>query len=107
VIRGGVGSPSLWLVNADAGGSGYAVNGLRRYDITVGGVASDLVRAEFDDVQISVVDGCTRFRTPSVDQAWLSGLLRRIEQLGLVLVELTIAEDSTCPVPPVPCTSQA
>jgi hypothetical protein len=76
------------------------VNRLQTYDVTVGGVASDLIRAEFDDVQISVIDGCTRLRTAPVDQAWLFGLLGRIESLGLVLIELRVAESATRPATP-------
>jgi hypothetical protein len=62
---------------------------LRTYDVTVGGAASDLLRAEFDDVRVSVSDDRTCFSTPPVDQAWLFGLIGRIENLGLVLLELT------------------
>ena len=70
------------------------MNGLRAYEITVRGAPGDLIRAEFDDVRISAVDGCTRLRTGPVDQAWLFGLVRRIEDLGLVLLEL-VAEPAT------------
>jgi hypothetical protein len=69
---------------------------LRTYDVTVGGAASDLLRAEFDDVRVSVSDDCTCLSTPPVDQAWLFGLISRIENLGLVLLELTSA--SAAPV---------
>ena len=78
------------------------MNGLRTYDITVRGVASDLVRAEFDDVEVSVADGCTRLRTAPVDQAWLFGLIRRIENLGLVLLELAAVESDTSESPTTP-----
>lgn len=67
------------------------MNGLRTYDITVAGVASDLIRSEFDDVEVTVADHCTRLRTPAVDRAWMFGLISRIENLGLVLLELKIA----------------
>jgi hypothetical protein len=55
----------------------------------VRGLASDLLRAEFDDVRITVSDNTTCFSTPPIDQAWLFGLISRIENLGLVLVEIT------------------
>jgi hypothetical protein len=66
------------------------VSGSETYDVTVRGAASDLIRAEFDDVRVTVTDDYTRFSTPPVDQAWLFGLISRIENLGLVLLELKI-----------------
>ena len=40
-------------------------------------------------MRVSVSDDRTCFSTPPVDQAWLFGLIGRIENLGLVLLELT------------------
>lgn len=70
------------------------MSGLRTYDITVRGAASDLIRAEFDDVRVTVTDDRTRLSTPPVDQARLFGLISRIENLGLVLLELDSAPAS-------------
>ena len=60
----------------------------RVYEIKIRGVASDLVRAEFDDVELWVVPGATWLRTGEADTAALYGLIRRIEALGLVLLKV-------------------
>lgn len=63
-------------------------SGARIYEITVRGVASELVRVEFDDVQVRVDSASTYLRTGVVDQTVLFGLIRRIEDLGLVLLDV-------------------
>jgi hypothetical protein len=63
-------------------------NGARIYEITIRGAASELVQLEFEDVQLRVVGGLTYMRTGLVDQTILFGLIRRIEDLGLVLLEV-------------------
>ena len=63
-------------------------NGARIYEITIRGVASELVRIEFDDVQVRVDSSSTYLRTDAVDQTVLFGLIRRIEDLGLVLLDI-------------------
>lgn len=60
----------------------------RVYEVKIRGVASDLVRAEFDDVELWEVPGATCLRTGGADTAALYGLIRRIEALGLVLLEV-------------------
>ena len=69
-------------------------NGARIYEITIRGVASELVQVEFDDVQVRVDSASTCLRTGVVDQTVLFGLIRRIEDLGLVLLDVaTIHSD--------------
>jgi hypothetical protein len=63
-------------------------NGARIYEITIRGAASELVQLEFEDVQLQVVDELTYLRTGLVDQTILFGLIRRIEDLGLVLLNV-------------------
>jgi hypothetical protein len=63
-------------------------NGARIYEITIRGAASKLVQLEFEDVQLRVVGELTYLRTGLVDQTILFGLIRRIEDLGLVLLEI-------------------
>ena len=60
----------------------------RAYEIKFRGVASDLVRAEFDDVKLWEALGATWLRTGEADTAALYGLIRRIETLGLVLLKV-------------------
>jgi hypothetical protein len=64
----------------------------RVYEIKIRGVASDLVRAEFDDVELWEVPGATCMRTGGGDTAALYGLIRRIEALGLVLLEVAAVD---------------
>ena len=63
-------------------------NGARIYEITIRGAASELVQLEFEDVQLRVVGELTYLRTGLVDQTILFGLIRRIENLGLVLLQV-------------------
>ena len=58
------------------------------YVITVRGVAGPLVRAAFDDVVLSAVGDTTVLRRARTDQAALHGLLRRIQDLGLELLDV-------------------
>jgi hypothetical protein len=58
------------------------------YELKIRGVASDLVRAEFDDVELWEVPGATCLRTGEADTAELYGLIKRIETLGLVLLKV-------------------
>jgi hypothetical protein len=58
------------------------------YVITVRGVAGPWVRAAFDDVAVSAVGNTTVLRRAGADQAALYGLLRRIQDLGLELLDV-------------------
>jgi hypothetical protein len=71
------------------------------YELKIRGVASDLVRAEFDDVELWEGPGVTCLRTAGADTAALYGLISRIETLGLVLLEVGAvdAEESDHPAP--------
>jgi hypothetical protein len=60
----------------------------RVYEVKIRGVASDLVRAEFDDVELWEAPGATWLLTGGIDMAALYGLIRRIEALGLVLLKV-------------------
>ena len=71
------------------------------YKLKIRGVASDLVRAEFDDVELWEAPGATWLRTGRTDTAALYGLINRIEMLGLVLIEVDAidADESDQPAP--------
>jgi hypothetical protein len=58
------------------------------YVITVRGIAGPWVRGVFDDTEVSVVDDTTVLRRAGADQAALHGLLRRIADLGLELLDV-------------------
>ena len=58
------------------------------YVITVRGVAGPWVRAALDDVAVSAVGDTTVLRRAGTDQAALHGLLRRINDLGLDVLDV-------------------
>ena len=58
------------------------------YAITVRGVAGRAVRAAFQDVEISVAGDTTVLRRAGTDQVALNGLLNRIQDLGLVVIDV-------------------
>ena len=60
----------------------------RAYEVKIRGVPSDLVRAEFDDVDLWEAPGGFWLRTGRADTATLYGLIKRIEALGLVLLNV-------------------
>jgi hypothetical protein len=72
---------------------------MSRYEIVVRGEFSDVMRAQFCDVQILTVEGNTHLLTEELDQAGLYGLISRIE--SLVMVMLSVAQlglgDIGCP----------
>ncbi len=57
------------------------------YVITIRGVAGPWVQAAFDDVEVSVAGDTTVLRSAGAGQAALRGLFRRIQDLGLEVVE--------------------
>jgi len=68
------------------------------YKVTIKGVLSELVQAQFPDVNSWAFDENTHFFAPGLDQAALYGLIARIESLGLVLLAiypLDQSEDAT------------
>ena len=71
------------------------------YEVKIRGVASDLVRAEFDDVDLWEAPGTTCLGTRTADAATLYALIKRIEALGLVLLEVHAvdASESDDPAP--------
>ena len=58
------------------------------YIITVRGVAGPWVRGVFDDTEVSVMGDRTVLRRAGTDQAALHGLLRRIWDLGLEVIDV-------------------
>jgi hypothetical protein len=65
----------------------------RVFEISVKGAMSDLLCAEFEDVDISVGHSVTRLRVVSRDAPALHGILDRIEVLGLELLDVHLVED--------------
>lgn len=69
------------------------------YQVRIRGRLSDMLAAEFERLGLTT-DGDkveTQFHGPVVDQAALYGLVRRLEALGLELVELRQCPDPSSP----------
>jgi hypothetical protein len=63
----------------------------RMFEITFVGQAGPVVRAEFDDCDVSVGPGTTTLHSGLLDQSALHGLLQRISGLGLELIDVSVA----------------
>ena len=60
------------------------------YAITFAGQADTVVRAEFDDCEVSVGPDSTTLHRELPDQCALHGLIQRIASLGLDLIALSV-----------------
>ena len=69
----------------------------RTYEITFAGRAGTVLRAEFDDCDVSVGPGTTTLRAEVPDQGALQGLLQRITSLGLELVDVSLTAPGGAP----------
>jgi hypothetical protein len=58
------------------------------YEIVVSGEAGTAVRSEFDDLVVSVGGGRTTLRGDLADQPAIFGVLARVQDFGLELVEV-------------------
>ena len=62
----------------------------RTYEITFVGQAGTVLRAEFDDCEITVGPSTTTLRLELADQGALHGLLQRIASFGLELIDVSV-----------------
>jgi len=62
----------------------------RTYEITFTGQAGPVLRAEFDDCEISVGPATTTLRAELPDQGALHGLMQRISSHGLELLDVSV-----------------
>lgn len=60
------------------------------YEIIFTGQAGSALLAEFDDCEITVGPGTTTLRADLPDQAALSGLMERINSLGLEVIHMNL-----------------
>ena len=58
------------------------------YEITFTGQAGSVLRAEFDDCEVTLGPGTTTLRAELPDQAALAGLVQRITGLRLEVIHL-------------------
>jgi hypothetical protein len=66
--------------------------GARSYEVSFRGVASDALRAAFDDCEVDTGPGTTTLRCP---HDALRGVLNRIQDLGLELIDVASRDDTT------------
>jgi hypothetical protein len=60
------------------------------YEITFLGQAGTTLRAEFDDCEVTIGRGTTTLRTKLPDRGALSGLMARINGLGLDVIDVSL-----------------
>ena len=60
------------------------------YEITFLGQAGSTLRAEFDDCEITIGPGITTLRAELPDRGALTGLMERINSLGLDVIDVTL-----------------
>ncbi|MGH3197713.1 MAG: hypothetical protein ACRDOH_06720 [Streptosporangiaceae bacterium] len=60
------------------------------YEITFLGQAGATVRAEFDDCEVTIGPGTTTLRAELPDRGALSGLIERINSLGLDVIDVSL-----------------
>ncbi len=68
-------------------------NRRRAYEVKIRGIPSDAVLAEFDDVDLWEAPGVFCLRNGGADTATLYALIKRIEALGLVLLNVDAVDD--------------
>ena len=67
------------------------------YEITFLGQAGATVRAEFDDCEVSIGPGTTTLRTELPDRGALTGLMERINNLGLDVIDVSMVASPSGP----------
>ena len=60
------------------------------YEITFLGQAGTALQAEFDDCQVTIGPGTTTLRAELPDRGALSGLMERINGLGLDVIDVSL-----------------
>ena len=63
---------------------------IQTYEITFLGQAGTTLRAEFDDCEVTTGPGTTTLRAELPDRGALSGLMERINSLGLDVIDVSL-----------------
>ncbi|MFZ0190803.1 MAG: hypothetical protein WAL72_28125 [Streptosporangiaceae bacterium] len=63
---------------------------VQTYKITFLGRAGTTLRAEFDDCEVTIGPGTTTLRAELPDRSALSGLMERINSLGLDVIDVSL-----------------
>jgi hypothetical protein len=64
------------------------------YEITFLGQAGSTLSAEFDDCEVTIGPGTTTLRAELPDRGALSGLIERINSLGLDVIDVSLVAPS-------------
>ncbi len=64
------------------------------YEITFLGQASTTLRPKFDDCEVTIGPGTTTLRAELPDRGALSGLMERINSLGLDVIDVSLVVPS-------------
>lgn len=64
------------------------------YEITFLGQAGSTLRAEFEDCEVTLGRGITTLRAELPDRGALSGLMERINSLGLDVIDVSLVAPS-------------
>jgi hypothetical protein len=65
----------------------------RVYVITVTGEMDELLRDQFDDVDLTVGHGVSRLRVPCPDPSVLHGVLHHLDALGVELLDVRTIDE--------------
>ena len=63
------------------------------YEITFLGQAGTTLRAEFEDCELTIGPGTTTLRAELPDRGALSGLMERINSLGLDVIDVSLVAE--------------
>jgi hypothetical protein len=86
--RGACASPCARMLGATISPGGVILVWSLMYEVTFAGRAGNTLRAAFEDCTVIVGPGTTTLRVRLPDRAALRGLVQRISDLGLELVDL-------------------
>ena len=75
--------------NDSEAGRRYPVR-TQTYEITFLGQAGTTLRAEFEDCEVTIGPGTTTLRADLPDRGALSGLMERINSLGLDVIDVSL-----------------
>ncbi len=77
-------------MKTEKGRGGVTLVQTQIYEITFLGQAGTVLRTEFEDCELTIGPGTTTLRAELLDRAALSGLMERINSLGLDVIDVSL-----------------